>query len=244
MQQWWPFPKRITKLPLFLSVEKQQQHTIRSSAISQRRDNYRHQHTEHTHTALNQHWSVGLEREKKQEKNKHCHAQTTIIKTPANLKPPKKKIRTRVSERECRSWITKHTAADELCACVDYFSFPGKKKKSRKKSFLGGMRLTHTHTHTSITDYSGRRNERDPSSHGDFITHTHTHGLGAFQYVPSVFGADWMEFPFYRRESESLWPFSSSSSLYTPSPEERDGWGGGDFQSSLFFFFLFFCVCC
>jgi hypothetical protein len=92
MQQWWPFPKRITKLPLFLSVEKQQQHTIRSSAISQRRDNYRQQHTEHTHTALNQHWSVGLEREKKQEKNKHCHAQTTIIKTPANLKPPKKKF--------------------------------------------------------------------------------------------------------------------------------------------------------
>jgi hypothetical protein len=87
MQQWWPFPKRITKLPLFLSVEKQQQHTIRSSAISQRRDNYRQQHTEHTHSP--QPTLVGWSGEKKQEKNKHCHAQTTIIKTPANLKPPK-----------------------------------------------------------------------------------------------------------------------------------------------------------
>jgi type III secretory pathway component EscV len=90
MQQWWPFPKRITKLPLFLSVEKQQQHTIRSSAISQRRDNYRQQHTEHTHSP--QPTLVGWSGEKKQEKNKHCHAQTTIIKTPANLKPPKKKF--------------------------------------------------------------------------------------------------------------------------------------------------------
>jgi hypothetical protein len=128
-----------------------------------------------------------------------------------------------------------------VCVCrLFFFLSLGRRRRIEKKSFLGGMRLTHTHT--SITDYSGRRNERDPSSHGDFITHTHTHGLGAFQYVPSVFGADWMEFPFYRREWESLWP---SSSLYTQSPEERDGWGGifkALYSSSSSSFF--FCVCC
>lgn len=91
-----------TKLPLFLSVGKQQKHTIRSSAtaISQRRDNYRQQHTEHTHTQPS---TNGLVERKTRKKQTHCHAQTTIIKTPANLKPRKNSNESRRSERECRS---------------------------------------------------------------------------------------------------------------------------------------------
>jgi hypothetical protein len=101
MQQWWPFPKRITKLPLFLSVEKQQQHTIRSSAISQRRDNYRQQHTEHTHSPQPTLVGWSGEREKTRKKQtlprtNNNHQDTRKLETP-------KKIRTRVSERECRS---------------------------------------------------------------------------------------------------------------------------------------------
>jgi hypothetical protein len=126
-----------------------------------------------------------------------------------------------------------------VCVCrLFFFLSLGRRRRIEKKSFLGGMRLTHTHT--SITDYSGRRNERDPSSHGDFITHTHTRA-GGFPVRTQCFRRRLDGVPFLStRERESL----ALLLLPVHTIPRRERWLGGDFQSSLFFFFFFLFFLC
>lgn len=195
--------------------------------------------TPNTHTALNQHWSVGLERERKNKKktNTATHKQQSS-RHPQTWNPPQKNSNESLWKGMSVVNHETHSGWWVVCVCRLFF-FPWEEEEESKKSFLGGMRLTHTHTHTSITDYSGRRNERDPSSHGDFITHTHTR-VGGFPVRTQCFRRRLDGVPFLStREWESL---ALLLLLPVHTIPRRERWLGGIFKA-LYSSSSFFSVC-